>query len=53
VKYQKCPEDNMLSLPGISDGSISVVDLAQGKTIASVDTLKSRGLDPNSIVLLP
>ncbi len=46
-------QNNMLSLPGISDGSISVVDLAQGKTIASVDTLKSRGLDPNSIVLLP
>jgi DNA-binding beta-propeller fold protein YncE len=46
-------QNNMLSLPGISDGSISVIDLAQGKSIASVDTLKTRGLDPNSIVLLP
>ena len=46
-------QNNMLSLPGISDGSISVIDMAQGKSIASVDTLKTRGLDPNSIVLLP
>ncbi len=46
-------QNSLLNLPGMSDGSISVVDLAEGKKIASVDTLKNQGLNPNSIVLLP
>jgi hypothetical protein len=35
------------------DGSVSVVDLKAQKVIASIDTLKNMGYNPNSIVLLP
>jgi hypothetical protein len=42
-----------LNLPGMSDGSITVIDVTQGEAIASVDTLKNQGFNPNSIVLLP
>ena len=37
----------------MDDGSIKVVDLESGKVVASVDTLKNMGLNPNSLVLLP
>ena len=37
----------------MDDGSIKIVDLKSGKVVASVDTLKDRGFNPNSIVLLP
>ncbi|MEX2648625.1 MAG: YncE family protein [Alphaproteobacteria bacterium] len=46
-------QNSLLNLPGMSDGSITVVDLAAGKAVASVDTLKNMGLNPNCIVLLP
>jgi DNA-binding beta-propeller fold protein YncE len=46
-------QNSLLSLPGMSDGSITVVDLAAGKAVASIDTLKNMGLNPNCIVLLP
>jgi hypothetical protein len=46
-------QNSLLNLPGMSDGSISVVDLAQGKVIATMDTLKDDGFNPNSFVLLP
>lgn len=46
-------QNSLLNLPGMSDGSISVVDLEQEKVIASVDTLKDDGFNPNSIVLMP
>jgi DNA-binding beta-propeller fold protein YncE len=46
-------QNNLLNLPGLSDGSISVVDLGKGKTVASIDTLKNKGLNPNCIILLP
>ena len=46
-------QNSLLNLPGMSDGSITVVDLKDGKVIASVDTLKKDGLNPNSIVLMP
>jgi len=46
-------QNALLNLPGMSDGSVTVVDLKQGKVVASVDTLKNMGLNPNSIVLLP
>ena len=35
------------------DGSVSVVDLKTQKVVASMDTLKNMGLNPNCIVLLP
>lgn len=46
-------QNALLNLPGMSDGSITVVDLKTDKMIGSVDTLKNKGLNPNSIVLLP
>jgi len=46
-------QNALLNLPGMSDGSITVVDLQAGKVIGSVDTLKDAGFNPNSIVLLP
>jgi hypothetical protein len=30
-----------------------VIDMAKGEAIASVDTLKNQGFNPNCIVLLP
>lgn len=46
-------QNTLLNLPGMSDGSITVVDLKKGTVIRSIDTLKDQGLNPNSIVLLP
>jgi DNA-binding beta-propeller fold protein YncE len=46
-------QNALLNLPGMSDGSITVVDLKQEKVVGSVDTLKNKGYNPNSIVLLP
>jgi hypothetical protein len=46
-------QNALLNLPGMSDGSITVVDLAKGEVVGSVDTLKDMGLNPNSLVLLP
>jgi len=41
------------SLPGMSDGSVTIVDLTTEEVVGSMDTLKKMGLNPNSIVLLP
>ena len=46
-------QNSLLNLPGMSDGSVTVIDVAEGKPIASVNTLKNMGLNPNCIVLLP
>jgi hypothetical protein len=46
-------QNSLLNLPGMSDGSITVIDMAKGEAIASVDTLKNQGFNPNCIVLLP
>lgn len=46
-------QNSLLNLPGMSDGSITIVDLEKGEAIGSVDTLKEQGFNPNSIVLLP
>ena len=46
-------QNALLNLPGLSDGSITVIDLAKGEVVGSVDTLKDMGLNPNSLVLLP
>lgn len=46
-------QNSLLNLPGMNDGSITVVDLDRGEVIGSVDTLKDQGFAPNSIVLLP
>jgi hypothetical protein len=46
-------QNTLLNLPGMSDGSITVIDLASEKAIGSFDTLKNTGYNPNSMVLLP
>jgi DNA-binding beta-propeller fold protein YncE len=46
-------QNTLLNLPGMSDGSVTVIDLKTEKAIASMDSLKNQGLNPNSIVLLP
>ncbi|NIR30780.1 MAG: YncE family protein [Gammaproteobacteria bacterium] len=46
-------QNALLNLPGMSDGSVTVVDLEQQRVIGSMDTLKNEGFNPNSIVLLP
>ena len=46
-------QNSLLNLPGMSDGSITVIDLVKGEAVGSINTLKVRGFNPNSIVLLP
>jgi DNA-binding beta-propeller fold protein YncE len=46
-------QNALLNLPGMSDGAITVVDLERNEVVASMDTLKDAGFNPNSIVLLP
>ena len=46
-------QNSLLNLPGMDDGSITVIDVAQGKRIHSINTLKDAGYNPNCIVLLP
>jgi DNA-binding beta-propeller fold protein YncE len=46
-------QNSFINLPDMSDGSVSVVDLESGEVIASMDTLKNAGFNPNSLVLLP
>lgn len=45
--------NSFLNLPDMSDGSISVIDLAKQEVIATIDTLKKQGLNPNSIIMMP
>jgi len=46
-------QNSLLNLPGMSDGSITVIDVTKGEAIASINTLKDQGFNPNCIVLLP
>ncbi|HSF94515.1 MAG TPA: hypothetical protein VLA52_05765, partial [Thermohalobaculum sp.] len=46
-------QNALLNLPGMDDGSITVIDLEKGEVVGSVDTLKDMGFNPNSLVLLP
>ncbi|NOS79996.1 MAG: YncE family protein [Nitrospira sp.] len=47
-------QNSLLNLEGMSDGSITVIDLAKGgKVLRSIETLKSQGFNPNCIMLLP
>ncbi len=46
-------QNAFLNLPGMSDGSITVIDMQKEAVIGSIDTLKDKGFNPNSIVLLP
>lgn len=46
-------QNALLNLPGMSEGTITVIDLEKQEVVANVETLKDMGLNPNSIVLLP
>ncbi|MCH8156312.1 MAG: YncE family protein [Nitrospinae bacterium] len=46
-------QNALLNLPGLDDGSVTVIDLKNQRVVRSMDTLKNMGLNPNLIVLLP
>lgn len=46
-------QNSFINLPGMSDGSITVVDLKQEVVLKTLDTFKNNRFNPNSIVLLP
>lgn len=46
-------QNSLLSLEGMSDGSITVIDLKGDRVLGSIDTLKAQGFNPNCIILLP
>jgi hypothetical protein len=46
-------QNSLLNLEGLSDGSITVIDLKHDKVLGSIDTLKVQGFNPNCIMLLP
>ncbi|MFO1126052.1 MAG: hypothetical protein U1E25_12830 [Methylocystis sp.] len=46
-------QNSLLNLPDMSDGSVSVVDLASDKLVARIDVLQKAGLNPNCIILMP
>ena len=46
-------QNSLRNLEGMSDGSITVIDVAKQEVITSIDTLKNQGFNPNGIVLLP
>ncbi|MFT5139307.1 MAG: DNA-binding beta-propeller fold protein YncE [Lysobacterales bacterium] len=45
-------QNSFINLPGMSDGSISVVDLASKEVIDVLGTFKDNGFNPNCLVLL-
>ena len=46
-------QNTLLNLPGMDDGSVTVIDLQKLEVIGSMDTLKNMGFTPADIVLLP
>ncbi len=46
-------QNGVLNLPGLSDGSITVVDLAKLEVIDTIDTFKDAGYAINHILMLP
>ena len=46
-------QNTLLNLPGMSDGSITVIDLEKQETVATIEILKNAGFNPNSLILLP
>lgn len=46
-------QNSFLNLEGMSDGSITVIDLKNDKVLGSIDTLKAAGFNPNCIMPLP
>ncbi len=46
-------QNSLLNLPGLSSGTINVVNLEKEEVVATIDTLVNMGLNPNVIMLLP
>lgn len=46
-------QNSLLNLPGMSEGSITVVDMQKKEVIDTIDTFIEIGLTPNCMVLLP
>ncbi|HKC92843.1 MAG TPA: YncE family protein [Nitrospira sp.] len=46
-------QNSFLNLEGMSDGSITVIDLKNDQVVGNIDTLKSAGFNPNCIMPLP
>ena len=46
-------QNALLNLPGMNDGSITVINLESLEVEGSIDTFKDLGLAPNSITMLP
>lgn len=46
-------QNALLNIPGINDGSITVIDLNTMELVDSIETFKEQGLTPNSLTLLP
>lgn len=46
-------QNSLLNLEGMSDGSVTVIDLTKENVLTSIETLKRQGLNPNCIMLLP
>jgi hypothetical protein len=46
-------QNSLLNLAGLSDGSVTVVDLKEGRPAGAIDVLQKNGLNPNCILLMP
>lgn len=46
-------QNSFINLPGMSEGSITVVDLKSKEVIDTIDTFIENGFNPNCMVLLP
>ena len=46
-------QNGLINIPGMNDGSITVIDLRTETVVGQIDTLKDAGLTHNSIILLP
>ena len=46
-------QNGLLNLPGMNDGSITVIDLQKLEVEGTIQTFKVAGLVPNSITMLP
>ena len=46
-------QNSFINLPGMSEGSITVVDLQKKEVIDTIDTFIENGFNPNCMVLLP
>ena len=46
-------QNSLLNLEGLSDGSITVIDLKNDKVLGSIDTLKAQGSTPTASCCLP